>query len=66
MVKVAICIPCYGDTKTKFTQCLANMLIHTARSHFFDGAGDRIELEVEVFIVSGSMLTEGRGLHALP
>jgi hypothetical protein len=59
-VKLAICIPSYGDTKAKFTQSLASMLVHTAQADLRDENDQPIELQIETFIVSSSMLTEGR------
>lgn len=59
-VKVAICIPAYGDTKAKFTQSLANMLIHAFGANILDDKGARVPLELDVFMVSSSMLTESR------
>lgn len=59
-MRLAICIPCYGDTKAKFTQSLASMLVHTAQADLRDEQGDKIELQIETFMVSSSMLTEGR------
>lgn len=59
-MKLAICIPSYGDTKAKFTQSLATMLVHTAQADLRDENDERIKLEIETFIVSSSMLTEGR------
>lgn len=59
-VKIAICIPAYGDTKAKFTQSLANMLVFTLGATIEDAAGEPVKLEIEVFMVSSSMLTESR------
>ena len=59
-MKLAICIPCYGDTKSKFTQSLASLLVHTAQAELLDADGEPITLQIETFIVSSSMLTEGR------
>jgi hypothetical protein len=59
-LKIAICIPVYGDTKAKFTQSLANMLVFTLQARIEDAAGKPIPLEIETFMVSCSMLTESR------
>ena len=59
-MKLALAIPSYGDTKAKFTQSLATMLVHTAQADLRDENDERIKLEIETFIVSSSMLTEGR------
>src|SRR5688572_24818178 len=71
-LKVAICIPVYGMTHAKFTQSLANMIVHSLEASF-DGrlrlcsaaAQDErepepVKLELETFMVSCSMLTESR------
>lgn len=58
-MKIAICIPCYGDTKAKFTQSLANMLVHTMGAQIEDENGP-VKIEIETFMVSCSMLTESR------
>lgn len=59
-MKIALCIPAYGDTKSKFTQCLAKMIVHFLSVRLQDADGNEIPKEIEVFIVSTSMLTEGR------
>ena len=59
-MKLAICIPCYGDTKAKFTQSLSEMLIHTLTTELLDADGERITVEPQIFMVSCSMLTESR------
>lgn len=45
-MKVAICIPCYGDTKAKFTLSLAGMIYRSAREG----------IEVQTLMASGSIL----------
>lgn len=60
MIRLAILIPCYGDTKAKFTLSLAEALIHFHECNLLDEAGEKIEIEAEVFMVSCSMLTESR------
>lgn len=59
-MKVAILIPCYGDTKAKFTNCLAALISHTLTANLQDENGDRIPVQIETFMVSGSMLVENR------
>lgn len=59
-MKIAITIPVYGDTKAKFTQSLANMLVYTLQARIEDAEGKPIALEIETFMVSCSMLTESR------
>lgn len=59
-VKIAICIPVYGDTKGKFTQSLVNAVIFALGAQIENSDGERVSLEIEVFMVSCSMLTESR------
>ena len=51
-MKVAICIPRYGDTKGDFTISLGRMLVHTLKAE--------PGLEIEIFSVSSSDLPAGR------
>lgn len=51
-MKVALCIPRYGDTKGEFTISLGRMLIHTARA--------RPELDLEIFSAASSDLVLNR------
>lgn len=60
-LKVAICIPVYGMTHAKFTQSLANLIIHSLGATIVRGeAAEPVKLELETFMVSSSMLTESR------
>jgi hypothetical protein len=59
-MKLALCIPCYGDTKSKFTQSLATMIAHTLSVDLRDAEGEKITVQIETFMVSSSMLTESR------
>src|SRR5688572_3082465 len=59
-LKVAVCIPVYGMTHAKFTQSLANLLVHSLGARIEDAAGEPVKLEIETFMVSCSMLTESR------
>ena len=59
-LKVAVCIPVYGMTHAKFTQSLANMLVFSLGADVRGPAGEPVELELETFMVSCSMLTESR------
>ena len=59
-MKVAILIPCYGDTKAKFTNCLAAMIAHSLTANLQDENGGKIRIQIETFMVSGSMLVESR------
>lgn len=60
MIKLAICCPVYGDTKSKFTLSLANALIHFLGCKLVDEDGNDIPREIEMMMVSCSMLTESR------
>jgi hypothetical protein len=51
-VKVAICIPCHGDTKADFTFCLARMIAATVKSS--------PDIEVETLISRSSILVQSR------
>lgn len=55
-MKVAICIPRYGDTKGDFTISLAKMLVHSLAAPA--PGGER--LEIEIFSVSSSDLPSSR------
>lgn len=59
-MKLALCIPSYGDTKAKFTQSLASMIAHTLTTSLLDADDNKIDIEIETFMVSSSMLTESR------
>jgi hypothetical protein len=59
-LKVALCIPVYAMCHAKFTQSLANMIIHSLGADLRDPDGAPVELELETFMVSCSMLTESR------
>jgi hypothetical protein len=58
-MKIALAVPCHGDTKSKFTQCLAEMLVHTMAARF-EVDGEIVQPEIQTFIVSCSLLTESR------
>lgn len=59
-LKVAICIPSYGDPKFKFTNSLSNMLIYSLSHANLQIDGEPVLLELNPFMVSCSMLTESR------
>jgi len=59
-MKVALCIPCYGDPKAKFMQSLASMIAHFLTARIEDEDGNPVDREIETFIVSCSMLTQSR------
>lgn len=60
-LKVAICIPVYGMTHAKFTQSLANLIIHSLGATILRGEVEGpVQLQLETFMVSSSMLTESR------
>ena len=59
-MKIAICIPVYGMTHARFTQSLANMIVHALGADLRDPAGAPVRLSIETFMVGSSMLTESR------
>lgn len=59
-MKLAICIPCYGDTKSKFTQSLASMIAYTAQAQLVGEDGEPDTVQIETFMVSSSILVESR------
>jgi hypothetical protein len=54
-MKIAICIPRYGDAKGEFTISLARMIAHSLRVPV-----DGRQLEIEIFCISSSNLPRGR------
>jgi hypothetical protein len=58
-VKIALCIPCHGDTKAKFTVSLANMITHTLGARIETG-DEPVKIEFETFLVACSLLPESR------
>jgi hypothetical protein len=58
-LKIALCIPCHGDPKAKFMQCLVSMVVHTLGARL-EIDGEEITPEIELFVVSCSLLTEAR------
>jgi hypothetical protein len=59
-IKLAICIPVYGNPEALFMQSLMAAVEHWNRAKLTDANGDEFEKEVETFIVQSSMLTESR------
>lgn len=59
-VRVAICIPVYGDPKCKFMHSLMNMLIFSLSHATLTVNGKKKLLELNTFTVNCSMLTESR------
>jgi hypothetical protein len=59
-MKIAICIPVYGMTHARFTQSLANLIVHTLGADVRGADGAPVKIELETFMVSCSMLTESR------
>lgn len=60
MIRLAICVPVYGDTKAKFTLSLAKAIDHFHKSRVVDHEGNDLPREIDVQMVSCSMLTESR------
>lgn len=59
-MKLAICIPCYGNPEAAFVQSLLNMVNHFTTASASDADGEPLKIEWDVFIVGSSMLTESR------
>lgn len=59
-LKVAVCIPVYGNPEAVFMQSLCAMMSHFYEANLTDADGNPFDKQMEVFIVSSSMLTEGR------
>lgn len=55
-MKVAVCVPCYGGTKSQFTHSLGRMLVHTVK----ESPGT----EVELFFGSSSSIASLRNYLA--
>lgn len=60
-MKIAVCIPRYGDTRGDFTVCLAKMLVHTLSADVMPGT-NLMKLEIEIFSVSSSDLPQSRNV----
>ena len=60
MIKLAICIPVYGDCKSKFTMSLASAIAYFYEADIQDADGNQVPRMAETFMVSCSMLVEGR------
>jgi hypothetical protein len=59
-IKLAICIPSYGNPEALFMQSLLNAIEHWNRAKLTDENGEEYEKVVETFIIQSSMLTESR------
>ncbi|MFL6864020.1 MAG: hypothetical protein ACJ8DZ_13585 [Allosphingosinicella sp.] len=60
-MKVAICIPCYGDVKSGFAISLARLLVATLTASVGSPAG-RVTFEIEIFSAVSSDLVANRTL----
>lgn len=58
-MKIAICIPRYGDTKGDFTISLARMLVHTL-SVQVGSPGGPVKFQIEIFTATSSDLPANR------
>ena len=58
-MKIAICVPVHGDTKARFTVCLARLMMATATATI-NWAGRIVRPTVEIFSYSSSRLAESR------
>lgn len=59
-IKLAICIPVYGNPEALFMQSLLAAVEHWNRARMTDDKGEPFEKEIETFIIQSSMLTESR------
>lgn len=59
-LKVAVAIPCYGNPESVFMQSLCAMMSHFYEANLTDADGNAYDKQMEVFIVSSSILTESR------
>ncbi|TXH83586.1 MAG: hypothetical protein E6Q77_04040 [Rhizobium sp.] len=59
-LKIAICVPCYGDPKALFMQSLFDATRHFLQAKLTDENGEEYEKDLKLFVVRSSMLTEGR------
>lgn len=59
-LKIAVCIPTYGDPEVLFMQSLLQASKHFYEAKLTDADGNLYDKELEYFIVSSSMLTESR------
>jgi hypothetical protein len=57
-MKIAICIPVYGDTKSEFTISLARMIVQTLSAASASGG---VLPEIEIFSITSSDLPGSRG-----
>lgn len=57
-MKVAVCIPRYGDTKGSFTISLARMLVHSMAAEVPGRPGER--LQMEIFSIASTDLVDNR------
>lgn len=58
-LKVALCVPCYGDMKALFTQSLVQMIIHSLGATV-ELDGEPAKIEFELFVVRSSLLLQSR------
>lgn len=59
-MKIALCIPCYGDPKGKFMQSVLDMVVFTKDARLNGPDGEPLDVDIATFIVSSSILTESR------
>lgn len=59
-LKIAICTPCYGNPELMFSKSLQGAIKHFYEANLTTSDGTPYEKEIEWFVVSNSMLTEGR------
>jgi hypothetical protein len=59
-LKIAVCVPCYGDPKALFMQCLFDATRHFLSANLTNEKGEVYEKDIRLFLVRSSMLTESR------
>jgi len=59
-LKIAVCIPCYGNPEALFMQSLTAAIAHFYESKLATTDGEEYDKQIRTFIVQSSMLTESR------
>lgn len=59
-LKIAVCVPCYGYPELLFLQSLMEMQKHFYEAKLTNEKGEEFDKEMQLFVVSSSMLTESR------
>lgn len=59
-MKIAICVPSYGDTKAEFTTSLVNLVIATLEEGEFVANGAAVRPQIAPFLLSSSLVQLSR------